>query len=154
MQPDFSGTALHLFSQRWCSLIWKHAGKLIPKILSVLASACFTLWFITVPIPYLYPRSDAVIAWAARILPEALFVMYEQIRPEDPFGTVMQNHFLKLNSKIHALCQYPDTAAQTERLLQKVYLLIKLLDVREIPEPLILCKTSWYWNSRFMIIHD
>lgn len=78
------------------------------------------------PSPYLCPRSDAVIGWAARILPQAMFVMYEQIRPEDPFGVVMQKHFLKLNSKIHALCQYPDTAAQTERLLHKVCLLIEL----------------------------
>lgn len=72
-----------------------------------------------------------MIGWAARILPQALFVMYEQIRPDDPFGTVMQNHFQKLNSKIHALCQYPDAAAQTERFLQKVCLLIKLWEVRE-----------------------
>ncbi|XP_026888835.2 tRNA wybutosine-synthesizing protein 4 isoform X2 [Electrophorus electricus] len=63
--------------------------------------------------------SDAVIGWVAGILPQALFVMYEQICPDDPFGKVMQSHFLKLNSKIHALCQYPDTAAQTQRFLQK-----------------------------------
>ncbi|KAK2850337.1 hypothetical protein Q7C36_009120 [Tachysurus vachellii] len=75
--------------------------------------------------------SDAVIAWAARIFPQALFVMYEQIRPEDPFGTVMQNHFLKLNSKIHALCQYPDTAAQTERLLQKGWEKCVCLDMNQ-----------------------
>ncbi|XP_072542727.1 tRNA wybutosine-synthesizing protein 4 [Salminus brasiliensis] len=63
--------------------------------------------------------SDSVIGWAARTLPQALFVMYEQIRPDDPFGRVMQNHFLKLNSKIHALCPYPDTSAQTQRFLQQ-----------------------------------
>ncbi|XP_047671365.1 tRNA wybutosine-synthesizing protein 4 isoform X2 [Tachysurus fulvidraco] len=81
---------------------------------------CPTLVLSEVVLTYMETRwSDAVIAWAARILPQALFVMYEQIRPEDPFGTVMQNHFLKLNSKIHAICQYPDPAAQTERLLQK-----------------------------------
>ncbi|XP_060785342.1 tRNA wybutosine-synthesizing protein 4 isoform X2 [Neoarius graeffei] len=75
--------------------------------------------------------SDAVIGWAARILPQALFVMYEQIRPDDPFGTVMQNHFLKLNSKIHALCQYPDTAAQTERFLQKGWEKCGCLDMNQ-----------------------
>ncbi|XP_061579193.1 tRNA wybutosine-synthesizing protein 4 isoform X2 [Cololabis saira] len=64
-------------------------------------------------------RSDAVISWAAKLLPQSLFVMYEQIHPHDPFGRIMQDHFLKLNSTLHALRQYPDTSAQTRRFLDK-----------------------------------
>lgn len=64
-------------------------------------------------------RSDAVIRWAAKLLPQSLFVMYEQIHPHDPFGQIMQDHFLKLNSTLHALQQYPDTAAQRYRFLDK-----------------------------------
>ncbi|XP_014866693.1 PREDICTED: tRNA wybutosine-synthesizing protein 4 isoform X2 [Poecilia mexicana] len=64
-------------------------------------------------------RSDAVISWAAKRLPRSLFVMYEQIRPDDPFGRVMQDHFLKLNSTLHALQQYPDLPAQRQRFLDK-----------------------------------
>lgn len=64
-------------------------------------------------------RSDHVISWAAERLPESLFVLYEQIRPHDPFGQIMQGHFLKLNSSIHSLQQYPDTAAQRRRFLDK-----------------------------------
>ncbi|XP_022536214.2 tRNA wybutosine-synthesizing protein 4 [Astyanax mexicanus] len=75
--------------------------------------------------------SDAVIGWAARSLSQALFVMYEQIRPDDPFGRVMQNHFLKLNSKIHALCQYPDTSAQTKRFLQQGWEKCTCLDMNQ-----------------------
>ncbi|XP_017558529.1 tRNA wybutosine-synthesizing protein 4 isoform X1 [Pygocentrus nattereri] len=75
--------------------------------------------------------SDAVIGWAARILPQALIVMYEQIRPDDPFGRVMQNHFLKLNSKIHALCQYPNTSAQSQRFLQKGWEKCVCLDMNQ-----------------------
>ncbi|KAF3694456.1 tRNA wybutosine-synthesizing protein 4 [Channa argus] len=63
--------------------------------------------------------SDAVISWAAKFLPQSLFVMYEQIRPQDPFGRIMQDHFLKLNSTLHALRQYPDQAAQIHRFLDK-----------------------------------
>lgn len=63
--------------------------------------------------------SDAVISWAARLLPQSLFVMYEQIHPRDPFGRIMQEHFLKLNSTLHALRQYPDTSAQRCRFLDK-----------------------------------
>ncbi|KAG9348695.1 hypothetical protein JZ751_029012 [Albula glossodonta] len=58
--------------------------------------------------------SDGVIAWAARLFPHSLFVMYEQVRPHDPFGKVMQDHFLKLNSALNALSHYPDTAAQRQ----------------------------------------
>ncbi|KAK3568902.1 hypothetical protein QTP86_019557 [Hemibagrus guttatus] len=91
-----------------------------------------TLILSEVVLTYMETRwSDAVIGWAAEMLPHALFVMYEQIRPEDPFGAVMQNHFLKLNSKIHALCQYPDTAAQTERLLQKGWEKCVCLDMNQ-----------------------
>lgn len=68
-------------------------------------------------------RSDAVIGWAAKLLPQSLFVMYEQIRPRDPFGRIMQDHFLKLNSTLHALQQYPDSAAQRHRFLVKVSML-------------------------------
>uniref|UniRef100_A0A3B5LLP1 tRNA wybutosine-synthesizing protein 4 n=1 Tax=Xiphophorus couchianus TaxID=32473 RepID=A0A3B5LLP1_9TELE len=64
-------------------------------------------------------RSDAVIGWAAKRLPQSLFVMYEQICPDDPFGRVMQDHFLKLNSTLHALQQYPDLSAQRQRFLDK-----------------------------------
>ncbi|MEQ2240541.1 hypothetical protein ILYODFUR_016133 [Ilyodon furcidens] len=63
--------------------------------------------------------SDAVISWAAKLLPQSLFVIYEQIHPEDPFGRVMQDHFLKLNSALHALQQYPDLSAQRRRFLDK-----------------------------------
>ncbi|XP_028846985.1 tRNA wybutosine-synthesizing protein 4 isoform X2 [Denticeps clupeoides] len=63
--------------------------------------------------------SDAVIGWAARVFLQSTFVLYEQIRPLDPFGRVMQDHFLKLNSTLHALTTYPDTTAQTQRFLNK-----------------------------------
>lgn len=45
--------------------------------------------------------------------------MYEQIRPCDPFGRIMQDHFLKLNSALQAVRRYPDTAAQRRRFLDE-----------------------------------
>nr|XP_055071846.1 tRNA wybutosine-synthesizing protein 4 [Misgurnus anguillicaudatus] len=75
--------------------------------------------------------SDAVIGWAAKLLPQSLFVMYEQIHPDDPFGLVMQNHFLKLNSTIHALKQYPDSNAQTQRFIQQGWEKCVCLDMNE-----------------------
>ncbi|XP_031729234.1 tRNA wybutosine-synthesizing protein 4 [Anarrhichthys ocellatus] len=76
-------------------------------------------------------RSDAVISWAAKLLPQSLFVMYEQIHPQDPFGRIMQDHFLKLNSTLHALRQYPDAAAQRRRFLDKGWEQCVCLDVND-----------------------
>ncbi|CAJ1078943.1 tRNA wybutosine-synthesizing protein 4 isoform X1 [Xyrichtys novacula] len=75
--------------------------------------------------------SDAVIRWAAKLLPQSLFVIYEQIHPLDPFGRIMQDHFLKLNSTLHALRQYPDTAAQRRRFLDKGWDQCVCLDMNE-----------------------
>uniref|UniRef100_A0A673IG50 tRNA wybutosine-synthesizing protein 4 n=1 Tax=Sinocyclocheilus rhinocerous TaxID=307959 RepID=A0A673IG50_9TELE len=82
--------------------------------------------------------SDAVIGWAAKLLPQSVFVMYEQIHPDDPFGRVMQNHFLKLNSTIHALKQYPDTVAQTQRFIQKGWEKCVCLDMNQFYFDLLL----------------
>ncbi|KAG5283537.1 hypothetical protein AALO_G00043150 [Alosa alosa] len=81
---------------------------------------CPTLLLSEVVLTYMETdESDGVIGWAARLLPESMFVMYEQIRPLDPFGRVMQAHFLKLNSALHALQSYPCVAAQRQRFLSK-----------------------------------
>ncbi|KAI1885314.1 hypothetical protein AGOR_G00218870 [Albula goreensis] len=75
--------------------------------------------------------SDSVIAWAARLFPQSLFVMYEQVRPHDPFGKVMQDHFLKLNSALNALSHYPDTAAQRQRFLDRGWESCVCLDMNQ-----------------------
>lgn len=87
-----------------------------------------TLILSEVVLTYMDTRwSDAVIRWAANLLPQSLFVMYEQIHPHDPFGRVMQEHFLKLNSTLHALQQYPDLCAQRRRFLDKTNIELKHL---------------------------
>lgn len=65
-------------------------------------------------------RSDALIHWAAAHFPQACFLLYEQVHPEDPFGHVMQQHFNQLNTALHSLAQYPDCEAQQRRFLGKV----------------------------------
>lgn len=65
-----------------------------------------------------FSRSDDIISWAAKQFPQSLFVLYEQICPNDPFGWIMQNHFTKINSCLHAITEYPDCAAQKRRFLE------------------------------------
>ncbi|KAM9710396.1 LOW QUALITY PROTEIN: tRNA wybutosine-synthesizing protein 4 [Menidia menidia] len=75
--------------------------------------------------------SDAVIGWAAQLLPQSLFVMYEQIHPADAFGRIMTRHFEKLNSPLHALRRYPDAAAQSRRFLEKGWERCVCLDMND-----------------------
>nr|XP_033790156.1 tRNA wybutosine-synthesizing protein 4 isoform X2 [Geotrypetes seraphini] len=67
--------------------------------------------------PVIVNRSSAVLRWAAGYFSSAQFVVYEQIHPEDPFGQVMQQHFIHLNSKLYALNEYPDHEGQRQRFL-------------------------------------
>ncbi|XP_028663349.1 tRNA wybutosine-synthesizing protein 4 [Erpetoichthys calabaricus] len=64
-------------------------------------------------------KSDEVVAWAAKFFSSAVFVMYEQLQPSDPFGQVMQMHFQQLNSTLHALQLYPDKETQRMRFLHR-----------------------------------
>ncbi|XP_063069032.1 tRNA wybutosine-synthesizing protein 4 [Engraulis encrasicolus] len=94
--------------------------------------SCPTLLLSEVVLTYMETQeSDRVIGWAASHLPESMFVMYEQIRPSDPFGRVMQSHFLKLNSALHALTSYPDLAAQRQRFLSKGWEQCECLDMNQ-----------------------
>nr|XP_005999146.1 PREDICTED: tRNA wybutosine-synthesizing protein 4 isoform X2 [Latimeria chalumnae] len=79
---------------------------------------CPTLILSEVVLTYMdNARSSAVIQWASEHFASAVFVIYEQIRPADPFGQVMQKHFKQLNSTLHALVEYPDREAQKKRFL-------------------------------------
>lgn len=68
----------------------------------------------------MFSRSDALVQWAAKQFSQAWCILYEQIHPGDPFGTVMQKHFQQLNSQLRSLARYPDCEAQRARFLQRV----------------------------------
>ncbi|XP_009077802.1 PREDICTED: tRNA wybutosine-synthesizing protein 4-like, partial [Acanthisitta chloris] len=76
-------------------------------------------------------RSDALIHWAAERFPRACFLLYEQVHPEDPFGRVMQQHFIQLNSALHSLAQYPDCEAQQRRFLGMGWTECSVMDMNE-----------------------
>ncbi|XP_060684014.1 tRNA wybutosine-synthesizing protein 4 isoform X2 [Hemiscyllium ocellatum] len=75
--------------------------------------------------------SSAVIHWAANRFSSAVFVVYEQIRPDDPFGQVMQQHFTQLNSTLHALTQFPGKEAQRKRFLNEGWEECHCIDMNE-----------------------
>ncbi|XP_023801618.1 tRNA wybutosine-synthesizing protein 4 isoform X2 [Cyanistes caeruleus] len=91
-----------------------------------------TLFIAEVVLTYMEnTRSDALIQWAAEHFPQACFLMYEQVHPEDPFGHVMQQHFSQLNTALHSLAQYPDCEAQQRRFLGKGWTECSVMDMNE-----------------------
>nr|XP_020475690.1 tRNA wybutosine-synthesizing protein 4 isoform X2 [Monopterus albus] len=132
--PSHAGP-VHVYSSQYCLLgLDVREESQLEKTLGAagLDWAAPTLVLSEVVLTYMETQwSDAVISWVAKLLPQSLFVMYEQIHPGDPFGRIMQDHFLKLNSTLHALQQYPDTAAQRSRFLDKGWEQCVCLDMND-----------------------
>ncbi|KAI5936758.1 tRNA wybutosine-synthesizing protein 4 [Manis javanica] len=76
-------------------------------------------------------NAAALIAWTAQRFPNALFVIYEQMRPHDAFGQFMQQHFRQLNSPLHGLDRFPDVEAQQHRFLRAGWTACSALDMNE-----------------------
>ncbi|KAM9202776.1 tRNA wybutosine-synthesizing protein 4 [Dugong dugon] len=97
-----------------------------------LEAAAPTLLLAEAVLTYLEPESAAaLIAWAARRFPNALFVIYEQMKPCDAFGQFMQQHFRQLNSPLHGLDSFPDVEAQRRRFLQAGWTACSAMDMNE-----------------------
>ncbi|XP_059559505.1 tRNA wybutosine-synthesizing protein 4 [Myotis daubentonii] len=97
-----------------------------------LDEAAPTLLLAEAVLTYLEPdNAAALIAWAAQRFPDALFVIYEQMRPHDPFGQFMQQHFQQLNSPLHGLDRFPDVASQQLRFLQAGWTACRAMDMNE-----------------------
>lgn len=97
-----------------------------------LEEAAPTLLLAEAVLTYLEPdNAAALIAWAAQRFPNALFVIYEQMRPHDTFGQFMQQHFRQLNSPLHGLDSFPDVEAQQRRFLQAGWTACSAMDMNE-----------------------
>lgn len=97
-----------------------------------LDGAAPTLLLAEAVLTYLEPNNAAaLIAWAAQCFSDALFVVYEQMRPHDAFGQFMQQHFRQLNSPLHGLDRFPDAEAQQQRFLQAGWTACRALDMNE-----------------------
>ncbi|XP_045395822.1 tRNA wybutosine-synthesizing protein 4 [Lemur catta] len=97
-----------------------------------LDAASPTLLLAEAVLTYLEPdRAAALIAWAARRFPNAIFAIYEQMKPQDAFGQFMLQHFRQLNSPLHGLDHFPDVEAQRCRFLQAGWTACSAVDMNE-----------------------
>ncbi|KAG5198273.1 hypothetical protein MJG53_012894 [Ovis ammon polii x Ovis aries] len=97
-----------------------------------LDGAAPTLLLAEAVLTYLEPDdAAALISWAAQRFSNAIFVVYEQMRPQDAFGEFMQQHFRHLNSPLHGLDRFPDAEAQQQRFLQAGWTACRAMDLNE-----------------------
>ncbi|XP_061177591.1 tRNA wybutosine-synthesizing protein 4-like [Saccostrea echinata] len=61
--------------------------------------------------------SSAVVKWAGETFSEAVFILYEQINPNDAFGKFMQSHFQLIGSPLKCINAFPTLQAQRDRFL-------------------------------------
>eukprot|EP00033_Pygsuia_biforma_P002488 GCRY01002758.1.p1 GENE.GCRY01002758.1~~GCRY01002758.1.p1 ORF type:complete len:336 (-),score=22.56 GCRY01002758.1:138-1145(-) len=65
---------------------------------------------------YLYPpEADAIIHWASSKFQHSVFVSYEQIRPDDPFGKMMCTNIKNRGCPLLSIEQYPNLQDQVLR---------------------------------------
>ncbi|KAJ7391936.1 Leucine carboxyl methyltransferase 2 [Desmophyllum pertusum] len=81
--------------------------------------------------------STAIIGWAAHFFTSAMFVMFEQVSPSDPFGIKMINHFKNsVGAPLHATEAFPTRQSQIQRFMKEGW-------------PLVQCPTLnfFYYNT-------
>jgi len=75
-----------------------------------------TLFLSEVVLTYVNKDScSKLIKWAAETFPNSVFLLYEQINPDDAFGFVMKKHFTTLQSPLRCIDSYPTLESQIER---------------------------------------
>uniref|UniRef100_A0A8C4QQS5 tRNA wybutosine-synthesizing protein 4 n=2 Tax=Eptatretus burgeri TaxID=7764 RepID=A0A8C4QQS5_EPTBU len=75
--------------------------------------------------------SSQLIAWTARVFPNATFCLYEQIQPGDAFGAIMEAHFVQLGSPLRALHHFPSKEAQRMRFLDQGWQRAECVDMNQ-----------------------
>lgn len=81
--------------------------------------------------------SSKLIEWCAGTFSNAVFAVYEQIRPSDGFGRVMQQHFIQLSIPLLSLPIYPNQECQRNRYLRRGWSSCEIYDINEFVRQLV-----------------
>lgn len=87
-----------------------------------------TLLLSEVVLTYMDPpeSSTAIIGWAADFFKSAMFVMFEQVSPHDPFGIKMINHFKdSVGAPLFATEAFPTRQSQIQRFMGEGWPLVR-----------------------------
>ncbi|XP_067021232.1 tRNA wybutosine-synthesizing protein 4-like [Acropora muricata] len=92
-----------------------------------LNTSSVTLLLSEVVLTYLNPPESAtdIIGWAALFFTSAMFVMFEQVHPSDPFGIKMMNHFQHtVGAPLYGTEAFPTQQSQIQRFMKEGWPLV------------------------------
>ncbi|RUS78801.1 hypothetical protein EGW08_013451 [Elysia chlorotica] len=79
---------------------------------------CPTLLLSECVMTYMTRRcSTELVKWAAETFEQGVFVIYEQMHPNDAFGLFMQAHFNSIGSPLKCINSFPNLRSQNDRFL-------------------------------------
>ncbi|CAG8489658.1 2644_t:CDS:2 [Ambispora gerdemannii] len=76
--------------------------------------------------------SDKIIQWVGDNMQTALFVVYEQILPNDIFGITMLQNLRLRNIELRGIHAYPDLKSQKQRFLTRGWTFAEAVDINQI----------------------
>jgi len=76
--------------------------------------------------------SDKIVRWVGENLSAAVFVVYEQILPDDAFGSVMLQNLRLRNIELRGIYAYPSLESQKERFLKKGWTHAEAIDINKL----------------------
>ncbi|KAF9578598.1 hypothetical protein BGW38_005520 [Lunasporangiospora selenospora] len=82
---------------------------------------------------YIQPRdSDDIVDWVGTNMDAALFVVYEQINPSDPFGAMMLRNLKARQIELPGIHAYPSLKSQEERFMSRGWISAKAVDMNTL----------------------
>ncbi|KAI9031931.1 leucine carboxyl methyltransferase 2-like protein [Phycomyces nitens] len=82
---------------------------------------------------YIAPKdSQYILEWITREVKQAMFVLYEQIKPDDAFGRMMLKNLQERSIELKGIHAYPDLKAQEQRFMGLGWKKAKAVDINEL----------------------
>ncbi|CAH1758045.1 1807_t:CDS:2 [Entrophospora sp. SA101] len=76
--------------------------------------------------------SDKLVEWIGKNMRLAIFIVYEQILPDDAFGSVMLHNLRLRNIELRGIHAYPTLQSQKDRYLSRGWNYAEAIDINEI----------------------
>ncbi|KAF9280078.1 hypothetical protein BGZ68_007520 [Mortierella alpina] len=126
-----------LYAQDYCLLsgdLREFTEDIVPKLKAQgFDTSLPTLFLSECVLIYIQPRdSDTIMDWVGANMAASLFVVYEQINPNDAFGAMMLRNLKARQIDLPGIHAYPSLKSQEERFLSRGWLAAKAVDMNNL----------------------
>ncbi|CAG8490604.1 19164_t:CDS:2, partial [Racocetra persica] len=128
---------LELYASDYCLLsgdLRDFVEDLVPRLESNgFDRSLSTLFLSECVMIYMDPtNSNKIVEWIGENLNTTMFIVYEQILPNDAFGSVMLQNLKHRNIELRGIHAYPDLKSQKDRYLSRGWTHAEAVDMNEI----------------------